>query len=166
MGNSINLYRGFVVSSLKEVYNKGFGISNPKWHFIGESNWPGGLSFSRNEAFGLAEQIAEEHGGIPIGGRITINEDVLKEIPVLGIKRILDFSEGMSPGSIDSWRCSTWDDVQRAWEFTINPNYLNPKWLNKLRGEVSTKSGIYVPFNEFKIGIEGNMSFLGRYFRI
>ena len=165
MSNSIELFRGFVVNKLSDVSSKGFSISNPKWHFMGESNWPGGLSFSRNDAFGLALQIAEEHEGIPVGGRITITEEILKEFPLTGIKRILDASEGMRPGSIDNWRCLTWDDIQRAWEFTINPEYLTPKWLKKLEGAVSTKSGEYLSFDEFRTTIEGKRSFFEGFFR-
>lgn len=165
MDYRINLFRGFVVNKINEVCAKGFTISNPKWHFMGESNWPGGLSFGRMDAFGLAQQIAEEHQGIPVGGRITINEYLLQELPLIGIKRILNANEGMSPGSIDSWRCLSWEDVQKAWEFTISPKYLTSKWLNRLEAAVSTKSGVYMPFDEFRISIEGKRSFFEGLFR-
>src|SRR3990170_1927808 len=105
MANQITLYRGLAVKDLKVLLKNWFGITNPTWHPLRESNWPGGLSLSKNDAFELAVQIANDHGGIPVGGKFIISEDILPKIQLTGIKRILDPSEGMSVGSIDYWRC-------------------------------------------------------------
>jgi hypothetical protein len=155
METELHLYRGFVVDNLKVVAKKGFSVPNPKWHFLGESNWPGGLSLGRYDALGLAEEIAAQAGGIPVCGRIRITEDSLKDIYLLGIKRVLSYEGGMSPGSIDHWRCLNWNDVLKSWEFSLKPRDLGPKQLLKLEGAVSSKEGIYEPFTEFKRGIEG-----------
>jgi hypothetical protein len=163
MEKGIFLYRGFVVNNLKEIARKGFNIRN-RDSVLGEINWPGGISFGRNDMFEFAQEVSRQKGGIPVCGRIKISEDNLKDINLTGIKRILDFSEGMTPGGIDHWRCLDWNDLQKAWEFTLSPNDLKPDKILKLYGAFSIEPGIYKPFSEFKSGVEGK-GFFERFLR-
>ena len=163
MGNRLTLYRGFVVEHLKDVAKPGLNIPNPRWHHLGEINWPGGISFGRLDAFSLALEISQQSATrmVPVCGRIEITEEGLRRLGLTGIKRIMDWSEGMSPGSINYWPCLNWEDVSRAWEFTIDPKDLHPKGILRLNGAISTEPGIFVSFDQFKRQIEGG-SFIER----
>jgi hypothetical protein len=162
--SSLVLYRGFVVSSLNDLLKRGFAIGNPREdNFVGETGFPrDGFSFGYLDGFSLAKGIAGMSGGIPVCGRIELDPPLIAQVKPIGVRRILRPEGGFTPGTIDTFTCSTLEQAYEAGEFVIQGRFLMPDWIIRMRGAVSLSEGNYIPFGEFKKERETELPFWER----